>query len=620
MYIELDHFVGIHVALIDEVEGHLDFLAGHRGLDVLVSEGHIGEAVAEGVHRLDFLGVEPAVAHIETFGVFGDGLWQRFDEGLALSRAHGEHVGAEHQREEVAAGAVRIREVAHGVGRAVFQFHRERERQLARRGDVAEEYLCERGAAFGAVPPTLDDSRGVGLENLEVGRAARNQDRDNIRVGIIEGLDKGLLAAGKFDVLAVAAFGFDVLVRTSEEDDQVGFLGQFEGVSQQFRIGRLVDGSGFQRVFLGRSGSPAAAREIFVAGRISYLDPDGSPFDDALERRDFVEGFHAGAHAAALGLELGILADDGNPFHVRLDGEDVLVLEQDDGLLGHFEGDLLALGLRSHDDVGLVVRHRVDRVAYAKDLADFLVHEVFGQRAGGDGIDHRLAQVGGACHLHVEAVQHGAHGAVGAAPVGDGHALEAPFAAENLIEQVLVLGAIVSVDLVVGGHHAHGAAFDDGALKRLEVDLAEGALIDLDVYAAAVGLLVVHGEVLDAHGCSLVLHALRVGECQGGGEDRVLAQVFVGAATHRQALDVDGRAENHILAAEAGFLAHAGSVLVGQLLAPGGGEGAAGGEVGGGVEGPAGAHEAVGLALLADAERTVRVVDVGDAEAFHAGG
>ena len=101
-------------------------------------------------------------------------------------------------------------------------------------------------------------------------------------------------------------------------------------------------------------------------------------------------------------------------------------------------------------------------------------------------------------------MEHGAHGAVRAAPVGDGEALEAPLAAEDLVQQVLVLGAVVAVHLVVGRHHAHRTAFDDGALERLEVDLTEGALIELGVHAAAVGLLVVHGEVLDAHGGTLV--------------------------------------------------------------------------------------------------------------------
>ncbi len=109
-------------------------------------------------------------------------------------------------------------------------------------------------------------------------------------------------------------------------------------------------------------------------------------------------------------------------------------------------------------------------------------------------------------------MEHGAHGAVRAAPVGDGEALEAPFSAEDFVEKVLVLGAVVTVYLIICGHHAHGAAFDDGALEGLEVDFTQGALVQLGVYATAVGLLVVHGEVLDTYGRAFVLHTLGVFE------------------------------------------------------------------------------------------------------------
>ena len=155
--------------------------------------------------------------------------------------------------------------------------------------------------------------------------------------------------------------------------------------------------------------------------------------------------------------------------------------------------------------------------------------------------------------------------------------------------------------------------------RMLEVDLAQGALIDLGVHGAAVGLLVVHGEVLDAHRSALVLHTEGVLQGEGGGEDRILGQVLIGTAAYRQALDVHGRAEDDILAAEAGFRAHACTVEVGHFPGPGGSESTTGREIGGGVQFPAGGLEAVRDAFLADAERTVGIVHVGDTETFHAG-
>ena len=251
-------------------------------------------------------------------------------------------------------------------------------------------------------------------------------------------------------------------------------------------------------------------------------------------------------------------------------------------------------------------------------MAHFLVHHGLGEGAGGNRVDDGLAKVVGAGHLHVQAVQHGPHGAVGTAPVAHGEALEAPLAAEDFVQQVLVLGAVVAVHLVVGRHHAHRTAFFNRPLEGLEIDLAQGALVDYDIHASPVGLLVVHGEVLDAYGGAFILHALGVTEGKGRGKHRVLAQVFIGTSAHRQALDIDGGTKDHVLAPEAGFASHAGAVFVGKFLAPGGSKGAARGEEGGGVKRPPGAHETIGLPLFANAEGAVGIVDVGDSQPLHA--
>ena len=216
-------------------------------------------------------------------------------------------------------------------------------------------------------------------------------------------------------------------------------------------------------------------------------------------------------------------------------------------------------------------------------------------------------------------MQHGAHRAVRAAPVRQGIALEAPVATQDFVQKMLILRTIVAVDLVVGGHHAHRPALAHGALEGLEVDLPQRPFVHLGVHAAAVGLLVVDGEMLDAGRRAPVLQALRVAHRQCSAEGGVLAQVFVGTAAHGQALDVDGRAENDVLAAQAGFDAHARAVVIGQVLGPGRREGGTRREIGGGIELPARGLEAVGHALFADAEGAVGIVHVRNAEALHAG-
>ena len=209
---------------------------------------------------------------------------------------------------------------------------------------------------------------------------------------------------------------------------------------------------------------------------------------------------------------------------------------------------------------------------------------------------------------------------MGSAPVGDGHAFEAPLAPENLVEQVFVFGAVVAVDLVVGRHDGHGAAFPYHDFEGFEVNLPHGALVADDVYAAAVHLLVVEGEVLDAGGRAGVLDTFHVTGSQQGGQYGILAEVLIGTSTDRQALDVDRRAEDDVFSPAACFGAHADAVLVGEVFRPGGCQGGPGGEVGGGVRGPAGRHETVRNAFFADAERSVTVFDVLDVQARNAFG
>ena len=99
---------------------------------------------------------------------------------------------------------------------------------------------------------------------------------------------------------------------------------------------------------------------------------------------------------------------------------------------------MLALRLGGHDGIGDIGRDGLDGVADAENLADFFIDQSLCESAGGDGVDDGLAKVIGAGHLDIEAVEHCAHRAVGAAPVADGEALEAPLAAEDFVQEVLV--------------------------------------------------------------------------------------------------------------------------------------------------------------------------------------
>ena len=131
-------------------------------------------------------------------------------------------------------------------------------------------------------------------------------------------------------------------------------------------------------------------------------------------------------------------------------------------------------------------------------------------------------------------------------------------------------------------------------------------------------LLVVQRIVLQADGRTVILCAACVGYCQKTAEQRVLTQVFIRAPAGRYALYVDSGAENHVLAAQAGLTAHAPPVGVGPLCAPCRSQRRTCGKERGRVGSQMGRIPRMGLHLLADAERTVGILHIGNAQPLDA--
>ena len=146
--------------------------------------------------------------------------------------------------------------------------------------------------------------------------------------------------------------------------------------------------------------------------------------------------------------------------------------------------------------------------------------------------------------------------------VRDDHALEAPLVTQNAGAQALAAAGPLGANVVEGAHHAsaarHGLRRDgalvvrdvlhlvrgllDGGLERTQVDLTRDLLGSpgADVLHA-VGLLVVHREVLD-HGVAAVLGgAAHHGSTNLAGKQRVLGVVLEVAASERRAMRVHGR-------------------------------------------------------------------------------
>ena len=150
--------------------------------------------------------------------------------------------------------------------------------------------------------------------------------------------------------------------------------------------------------------------------------------------------------------------------------------------------------------------------------------------------------------VHVEAGERGLDGGVGATPVGEDEALEAPVVLEHLVEGVVVLAGVVAVDVVVGAHDAGGMGHGDGDLEGEQVGLAHGARVEHGVEGVAAGLLVVERVVLDVAHDVVGLDAHGELADHGAGEDGVFAGVLEVAAVARLADEVHAAADGHVVA------------------------------------------------------------------------
>ena len=196
----------------------------------------------------------------------------------------------------------------------------------------------------------------------------------------------------------------------------------------------------------------------------------------------------------------------------RIEGQEPVVDEQHRALGGHLAGDgppagvvLLEL-VRALPSLG---RPRTsDPFHQPQDVAHLLVHHGLVDEVVPDGGGERGAEPGRRSrHLEVEAGQSAAgDGRVRAEPVRHDEPVEAPFVAQDPVDEVGLLAAVDAVHLVVGGHHGPDAGLLYGGFEGDEVDLPQGALGDLGADRHPLVLLVVAGEVLDTAPDPLPLH------------------------------------------------------------------------------------------------------------------
>jgi hypothetical protein len=362
---------------------------------------------------------------------------------------------------------------------------------------------------------------------------------------------------------------------------------------------------------------------IGIAGLVCDLDVRSESRAESLQRCDLVEGLHAGAAAAGRLAARGVLADDQHPPYASgiERQEPALVFQQHDRLDGGVVGRLLVLRRvqRAGGTPGVPGAHAFHHRQHAAGL---VVHHGFRHAAVAQRREEWTCEValfenpGRMAHLDVEAVARGFHRVVRAAPVADDEAIEAPLRLQDLDEQPAVVTAVLSAVSVIGAHDGEAAPAPDGRLEGGQVDFAQRAVIHHDIDLAAIQLLVVQGEMLDARGGAGGLDTLDDGHGHFGGEVGILAEILEVASAQRGAEDIAAGAEDHVLAPRPRLCAQGRPVAACQVRVPGRREGGAGGQAGGRVVVAPGGTPALASEFLADAVRAVGHPELRDAKAF----
>jgi len=168
-------------------------------------------------------------------------------------------------------------------------------------------------------------------------------------------------------------------------------------------------------------------------------------------------------------------------------------------------------------------------------------------------------------------------------PVADHKAVEPPFAAEDLLDQPVAVGAVHAVEPVVGRHDPEGPTLGDGDLEGKEVVLAQRPRVDDGVGHHPVVLGLVAGEVLDRADHTGRLRATDEGGTQPAGQQGVLGVGLEVSAAQWRTVEVDGGRQQDPARLGAGLLADHPAHALDEVRVEGRAQGGAAGHAGRGV-------------------------------------
>ena len=129
-------------------------------------------------------------------------------------------------------------------------------------------------------------------------------------------------------------------------------------------------------------------------------------------------------------------------------------------------------------------------------------------------------------HLKIKTAAQGRNPIMNRTPVGYHQTLEAPFLAQDLGQQPVVLRAVGAIQLVVGAHDRPRLRGLHDPLERRQIDLAEGPLVDLGTDPKSIILLIIRCIVLQRGADPLALRASHHWDGEFTGQPRIFGEIL----------------------------------------------------------------------------------------------
>ena len=313
---------------------------------------------------------------------------------------------------------------------------------------------------------------------------------------------------GEREVSAVVAFALVVVGKTDEANDRA------------VEILRLVDRLGIKFFVM------TVALQRIALCVVEFL---AFCCETICERHEFVR-VDATASRALIAAVFCQRAYDENVFVFVRREQIVVVLEKYYAFFGNASRKIVRRFVICLITVFARVLASVKQFEYAHD--DF-VERGFVESTFFDCFDDLLivhAAARGHFEIHTRAYAFDA--VVGRVPVADYETVEAPFFAQNAVEQSDVVRGVYAVDLVVRSHHGVRLFFDAG-FEGGQIYLSESTLVDDTAYRHSEILVVVGAEMLERSAHAVLLYAVDISRSESACKIGVFRKIFEISAAKR---------------------------------------------------------------------------------------